>query len=62
MELNGDMSDFEEAWRYYTQMEACGWQHLPRAGGLEDQDEMLMDNIFRISSSIEKCKRKPKNE
>ena len=33
------------------------WKHLPKAGGLEEQDEMLMDNIFAITSFVRKVQK-----
>lgn len=36
--------------------EALDWKHLPRAGGLADQDEMLMSNIFAIKSCVTKVR------
>ena len=33
------------------------WKHLPKAGGLEAQDEMLMDNIFAITSFVRKIQK-----
>lgn len=60
--LVGDKDDLEEAWKYYTWMEACkahDWRFLPRQGGLEDQEELLMSNIFMIASSVDRHK-KPK--
>ena len=51
------MTDLEEAWKYFTWMEACEWKHLPKAGGLEDQDDLLMENIFRITSVIRKVQK-----
>jgi hypothetical protein len=47
-----------EAWRYWVLLEAMEWKHLPRAGGLEDQDEMLMENIFMIASAVQRLKKK----
>jgi hypothetical protein len=31
-------------------MEATGWRFLPYPGGLMDQPELLMQNVFRIST------------
>jgi hypothetical protein len=55
--LIGEESDVEEAWKYFTWMEALDWKFLPRAGGLEDQDSVLMDNIFQIKVSYNKLKK-----
>jgi len=51
------MSDFEEAWKYFVMMEATDWKHLPKSGGLEEQDEVLMDNIFAITSFVRKIQK-----
>lgn len=50
--ITGGMEDLEEAWGAYTQMEATGWHHLPYAGGLLDQPELLMQNIYRIANAV----------
>lgn len=42
----------------FTIMEATGWKFLPAAGGLGDQDEVLMDNIFAISYEYRRMKKK----
>ena len=55
--LSGSADDLEEAWKFYTWMEACkanGWTCLPAAGGLEDQEELLMNNIFLIANSVQR--------
>ena len=54
------MTDLEEAWRYFVLLEAIEWKHLPRAGGLEDQDEILMSNIFSILAFVRKMKKSKK--
>ena len=46
--LEGSDADLEEAWLAFTQLEATGWQFLPYAGGLLDQPDLLMRNVFRI--------------
>lgn len=46
--LEGGDADLEEAWLAFAQMEATGWQFLPYAGGLLDQPDLLMRNVFRI--------------
>lgn len=51
------MGDFEEAWKYFMLMEATDWKHLPKAGGLEEQDEVLMNNIFAITSFVRKIQK-----
>jgi hypothetical protein len=50
----GDVGDIDRAWKMFTYMEATQWQHLPEAGGLLDQDDLLMDNIMRIKSVVRK--------
>ncbi len=50
--LTGSDEDIKEAWKYFVWGEAFEWKHLPCAGGLEDQDEMLMNNIFEIRRYI----------
>ena len=59
-DLIGDEADLEEAWRYFIWLEATEWKHLPKAGGLEDQDEILMNNIFSILAFVRKMKSKTK--
>jgi hypothetical protein len=50
--LIGDDADVEEAVKMFTWLEAFDWKVLPGAGGLEDQDEVLMSNIFAIADSV----------
>ncbi len=45
-----------EAWKYFLWLEAFGWRVLPKAGGLEDQDEVLMENIFAIKNFVYRVK------
>ena len=54
--MTGTQVDQDEAWQMYTWMEATQWRFLPRAGGLEDQDEILLDNIFAIAAAVEKTR------
>lgn len=56
-ELIGTVDDIEEAWRMYTMLEALDWRHLPAAGGLGDQDEVLMNNIFAISHEVNRLRK-----
>ena len=51
------MADIQEAWKYYTWMAAFDFKHLPRAGGLADQDETLMQNIFRVAVAVGKLRK-----
>lgn len=37
-------------------LEALDWRFLPKAGGLEDQDELLIENIFKIADSVRRIK------
>jgi len=55
--LTGDDGDVNEAWKMYTQMAATDWKLLPAAGGLEDQDEVLMDNVFAIRLAVQKLRK-----
>jgi hypothetical protein len=50
------MADVEEAMKMYAWVEALDWKILPRAGGLEDQDEVLMANMFAIADSIRRIR------
>ena len=59
--IAGDMDDLEEAWKYFVLMEATDWKHLPKSGGLEEQDEALMDNIFAITSFVRKVQKANQN-
>jgi hypothetical protein len=43
----------------FVWMEATEWRFLPRAGGLEDQDMLLFENLMRIRTSVLKLKPKP---
>jgi len=54
--LVGDETDAEEAWKYFTWMETCDWKHLPASGGLQDQDDLLMENIYRVKSAVIRMK------
>jgi hypothetical protein len=56
--LVGDEADMEEAWRYYCWMEATQWRFLPYAGALEDQEQVLMDNIFLIAASVNRLRKR----
>ncbi|MFA5416893.1 MAG: hypothetical protein WC341_00405 [Bacteroidales bacterium] len=58
--MEGDLSDFEEAWKYFVWMQATDWKLLPTTGGLEDQDNLLMNNIFKIASFVQKLKKAKK--
>ncbi len=46
--LEGSDADLEEAWLAFTQMEATDWHFLPYAGGLLEQPELLMRNLYKI--------------
>lgn len=48
MILDGGPGDFEEAWKAFVLLEAVEWKHLPYTGGLMDQPDLLMRNIFRV--------------
>lgn len=54
--LAGSLADQDEAWRYYIWCEALDWKHLPAVGGLEDQDELLMENMFLIKQMVQKIR------
>lgn len=41
------------AWLVWTQMQATGWQFLPLSGGLMDQPELLMRNLYILSSQYQ---------
>lgn len=41
-------------------MEATGWKFLPYPGGLLDQPEWLMQDLFRIRAASERVKEKSK--
>ena len=51
------MDDLEEAWKYFIWLEAVDWKHLPKAGGLEDQDELLMENLFAVTMFVRKIRK-----
>lgn len=43
-------------------MEATGGRHLPYPGGLMDQPEWLMEDLFTISAEAQRVKRDLKDE
>lgn len=49
-DLQGSWEDLEEAWTAFTQMEATGWKWLPYEGGLLNQPELLMGNLYRLKN------------
>ena len=56
-ELIGSTDDVEEAWRMYTLMEATEWRFLPAGGGLGDQDDILLSNVFAIAARVSLLRR-----
>jgi hypothetical protein len=54
----GTPDDMEKAWKVFVLMEATQWNHLPDAGGILDQDDILMENLMRIKSVSNKMPRK----
>lgn len=50
-------NDFDTAWRVWTQLEAVDWRMLPFAGGLLDQPEALMDDVFAIAGAYSSVKK-----
>jgi hypothetical protein len=50
LKLEGDRNDAEEAWGAFASMEATDWRFLPYAGGLMDQPELVMRNLYRIKA------------
>lgn len=58
--LQGTWADLEEAWAGFTQMEATGWRHLPYDGGLLDQPELLMSNLYRLKTLMQ-ARTEPQN-
>jgi hypothetical protein len=54
--LKGDAGDIFEAWKFFTWCEALEWKFLPAAGGLEDQDDILMENLFQIKLVVNRAR------
>lgn len=52
------LNDFETSWSVWVRMEATGWRFLPYPGGLLDQPEWLMQDLFRIRAASERMKGK----
>lgn len=50
LKLEGSADDAEEAWSAFTGLEATDWRFLPYSGGLMDQPELLMRNVYRIKA------------
>lgn len=44
------MHDPEAAWQAWSLMEATDWRFLPRAGGLLDQPEALLEDILTLAT------------
>jgi hypothetical protein len=43
------LNDMEFSWRVWRMMERYDWSFLPRAGGILDQPQWLMDDLLTIS-------------
>jgi len=39
----------ERSWSVWRMMENSGWRHLPREGGILDQEDSLMEDLLIIS-------------
>lgn len=46
----------ELAYQVFTRMQATGWKFLPVAGGLLDQPELLMNNLFVLAARYQEIK------
>jgi hypothetical protein len=55
-ELTGTAEDMEFAWQTFTLMQATAWRFLPFSGGLLDQPQLLMDNLFTLASQYNEIK------
>lgn len=53
-DIVGDQGDLEEAWQTWRLMKATDWRFLPYAGGLLDQPEMLLHNVFEIEAEAQR--------
>lgn len=51
-----ELHDLDTAWETWMLMEATGWQFLPHAGGLLDQDQALQDDLMTIAAVAPKVK------
>jgi hypothetical protein len=56
-----ELNDAERSWKVWTWMEATGGRHLPYPGGLMDQPESLMDDLFTISAEAQRMKKANSN-
>lgn len=52
------LNDLETSWQAWMRMEATGWKFMPYPGGLLDQPEWLMQDLFRIRAASERMKGK----
>jgi hypothetical protein len=48
-EKNWDINRPEESFEIWSLMEATDWKYLPYAGGLLDQPDWLLEDIFTLS-------------
>ncbi len=55
-ELEGTPEDMELAFQVFTQMQATDWRFLPAPGGLLDQPELLMNNLFILAGKYQELK------
>jgi hypothetical protein len=55
--LVGTVDDMEMAWHTFTLMQATAWRFLPFSGGLLDQPQLLMDNLFTLVAQFNEIKK-----
>ena len=55
------LNDFGTSWMVWVRMEATGWKFLPYPGGLLEQPDWLMQDLFRIRAASERVKETLKN-
>jgi hypothetical protein len=51
------LNDPEKAWQVWSLIEATDWRFLPRAGGLLDQPEALLEDVLTIAALARKIER-----
>lgn len=45
-----DLNEPELSWKVWVMLETMEWKHLPYAGGILDQPEWLMEDLYTLSA------------